>query len=204
MRVLSRKSILALALAAMAPAAAIAGTADWRSLISPGDAGRILALEDSRDRGIAALQQGDGQGDFRAIRETLEPGGRSIPARALPGTWRCRQMKLGGMSPYIVYDWYTCRISVTRDGGLFLEKLNGSLRTAGFLYPESGAWVYLGAASVGNEPMHRYSGNGASVGASVTPDDQVGLLTGIGNNRLRLEIAAPVQESAFDMIEFAR
>jgi hypothetical protein len=202
MRVVSHKSLLALALLA-ASSAAMAAPVGWRDMISAGDANRILALEESRDRGIQAVQQGEGSGDFRAIKETLEPGGRAVPARALLGNWHCRQMKLGGMSPYIVYDWYSCRVSVV-GGNLFLEKLNGSLRTAGFLYPENGAWVYLGAASVGNEPMHRYSGPGASIGASVTPDDQVGLLTGIGDNHLRLEIAAPVQESVFDMIEFAR
>jgi len=37
----------------------------------------------------------------------------------------------------------------------------------------------------------------------VTPDDQIGLLTGIGNNRLRLEIPA-VQESLLDVLEFTR
>ena len=202
---LSRKPIwaLALMLTAAATAATATTTADWRELISPGDAGRILALEDSRDRGIAALRQGEGRGSFDAIKNTIEPGGRSIPANALPGYWHCRQMKLGGVAPWIVYDWYSCRVSVTRGGGLFLEKLNGSQRTAGFLYPENGAWVYLDASSVAGEPMHRYSGNGASVGASVTPDDQVGLLTGIGNNHLRLEIPA-TQESLLDVIELAR
>jgi hypothetical protein len=37
----------------------------------------------------------------------------------------------------------------------------------------------------------------------VTPDDQIGLLTGIGDNHLRLEIPA-VQESLLDVVEFKR
>ena len=43
----------------------------------------------------------------------------------------------------------------------------------------------------------------AALGAQVTPDDQIGLLTGIGNNHLRLEIPA-VQESLLDVLEFTR
>ena len=90
------------------------------------------------------------------------------------------------------------------NGGLFLQKNDGSLRTEGFLYPENGAWIYLGAQSALGEPWHRYSGRTASVGAPATPDDQIGLLSGIGNNRLRLEIPGPVEESSYDIIEFAR
>ena len=44
----------------------------------------------------------------------------------------------------------------------------------------------------------------AAFGAPATPDDQIGLLTGIDNNRLRLEIPGPVEESTYDIIEFAR
>jgi hypothetical protein len=37
----------------------------------------------------------------------------------------------------------------------------------------------------------------------VTPDDQIGVLAGIGNNHLRLEIPA-TQETLLDVIELAR
>ena len=77
---------------------------------------------------------------------------------------------------------------------------------AGYLYPEQGGlWVYLGAQSAKGEPLHRYSGRLASVGAEVTPDDQVGALVGIGNNRLRIDLPTPAtQESDFDAIELMR
>jgi hypothetical protein len=73
----------------------------------------------------------------------------------------------------------------------------------GFLYPERGAWVYLGSSAVRGERIDPYSGRTPSIGATVTPDDQIGLLTGIGNNRLRLEIPA-VQESLLDVVELVR
>ena len=72
-----------------------------------------------------------------------------------------------------------------------------------FLYPENGAWVYVGASSARGEPYHNYSGRTEAIGAQVTPDDQIGLLTGIGNNHLRLEMPA-IQESLLDVVEFSR
>jgi hypothetical protein len=107
------------------------------------------------------------------------------------------------MESYMVYSaWFTCSIH-PHNGGLMLQKTNGTQRFMGMLYPENGAWVYLGASSARGEPWHAYSGASVSVGAKVTPDDQIGLLTGIGDNHLRLEIPA-VQESLLDVVEFKR
>ena len=104
----------------------------------------------------------------------------------------------------MVYDaWFSCSIR-PRNGGLMLQKMNGTQRFQGALYPENGAWVYLGASSAKGEPLAQLiPGNSASIGASVTPDDQIGILTGIGDNHLRLEIPA-VQESLLDVVEFKR
>ena len=52
--------------------------------------------------------------------------------------------------------------------------------------------------------MHAYSGSGASYGAVQTPDDEIGLLSGIGPGHARIELPYPVQESAFDVIELRR
>lgn len=91
-----------------------------------------------------------------------------------------------------------------QNGALFFQKTQGSIRTQGILYPENGAWIYLGAASTTGEPWHTYSGGHPSLGAVATPDDQIGLLSGIGNNHLRLEIPGPVLESTYDIIELSR
>ena len=182
---------------------ATAANAGWREEISPADAQRLRDLGTSRQQGLNEARAGGGKGDYAAIAETLSPTSHSVSEGALIGNWRCRQMKLGGMTSYVVYSWFSCRIHHV-GGGLFFEKLTGSQKTNGFLYPESGAWVYLGAASIGNEPPHRYSGNGASVGATATPDDQVGILSALTPNHLRLELPAPIQESHFDVIELKR
>jgi len=177
--------------------------AGWQDQASPAEIDRLDHLPQIRDTAIADAKAGEGRGDRRVLSRVMEPEGRAVPAEALTGHWRCRQVKLGGMSSYMVYDrWLDCSIRSTR-GGLLLEKTGGSQRFAGWLYPEGGGWVYLGASNVRGEPRHHYSGASPGLGATVTPDDQIGLLTGIGDNRLRLEIPA-VQESLLDVVEFAR
>ncbi|HKQ11177.1 MAG TPA: DUF4893 domain-containing protein, partial [Rhizomicrobium sp.] len=177
--------MLALSLAAVFTSSnAFAG---WQEDASPAEIDRLNRLPQIRDAAIAdALgssreperseglavrpsKNGQGQGDRRAIARVMEPQARTIPANALTGNWRCRQIKLGLMSATMVYDrWFTCTIRSMR-GGLLLEKTGGSQRLAGFLYPEQGAWVYLGASGVRGESRHAYSGPSPALGVQVTP-----------------------------------
>jgi hypothetical protein len=179
-------------------------SADWRNQITDYDAGRLTSLEQARADAVHQAETRGGSGDFRAIKETFEADAHGVPEQALYGTWRCRQMKLGGMTGYAVFNWFPCRISRV-GGGVWFEK-QGTQRMAGYLYPEKGGlWIYLGAQSARGEPWHRYSGRYASIGPSTTPDDQVGALVGIGNNALRIDLPTPAtQESDFDAIELVR
>jgi len=194
------KLLLAVALLAAAPAAA----QNWRDVAHPNDIDRLAQLPQIRAAAIADAQNtNSGRGNVDALARVMDAQGRSIPAAALMGNWRCRQMKLGRMTSYMVYDgWFACNIR-PYNGGLLLQKMGGSQRFVGFLFPENGAWVYLGASSAKGEPWHNYSGTSPALGAQVTPDDQIGLLTGIGDNHLRLEIPA-IQESLLDVVEFRR
>ena len=198
-----RKLILASLAALMLAGVSGSASAGWQEQIANYDTNRLADIADSRMRAIEQAEHGNGTGDFRAIKETFEPIGHDVPERVLYGTWRCRQMKLGGMTDYAVFSWFPCRISRV-NGGIWFEK-QGTQRMAGYLYPQNGLWVYLGAQSARGEPWHRYSGNGPSIGAQANPDDQVGVLVGIGNNRLRIDLPSPsTQESDFDSIELVR
>jgi hypothetical protein len=198
---LIRKAVSGAAMAVLFMATPV--LADWRQQASPADIDRLAQLATIRADALHAAESWRGQGDLGALRRVMAPEGRTVPARAMLGNWRCREMKLGGISPYMVYkDWFRCSIRAVH-GGLMFRKLTGTQRTSGFLYPQGGAWIYLGASSAKNEPWHRYSGRAPSLGAGVTPDDQIGVLAGIGNNHLRLEIPA-TQESLLDVIELAR
>src|SRR3569833_4457400 len=72
--------------------------AGWKDQIANYDVGRLADISDARMRAVAEAEHGHGTGDFNAIKETFEPQARSVPERALYGAWRCRQMKLGGMT----------------------------------------------------------------------------------------------------------
>jgi hypothetical protein len=184
--------------------AATAAQAGWQDMASAYDAGRLGKLDEAKQKGLSEAEAGASQQDIAIIRGVLDPQPVNVSPGALVGGWRCRTIKLGGMTPDVIYTWFSCRISARGDR-LYFQKLSGSQRTNGFLYPDpSGGLVYLGASSVTGEPPHTYSGNGASVGAGATPDDQVGLLVATGPNSARIELPYPVQESTFDVIELRR
>jgi len=200
-----RKRIFAASalLALTAPGFIESAYAGWRDQVSPPDIDRLAHLNDARDDAMAQARQRGGKGDYRAIERILGPEAHAVPEQALYGSWRCRQIKLGGMSGYYVFDWFNCRIS-NAGGGIWFEK-SGTQRMAGYLHPQEGMWVYLGAQSAKGEPLHRYSGRAASAGGVINPDDQVGVLVGIGDNHLRLDLPSPgTQESDFDSIELVR
>ncbi len=182
---------------------ATAASAGWQDVATSFDQQRLARLGEAKQKALAEAHAGGGAGDAAAIDGALGPESHAPSAGEVVGGWRCRTIKLGGITPYVVYSWFNCRIS-ERGGGLFFEKTSGSQRTNGFLYPGEGGLVYLGASSVVGEPPHAYSGNGASAGAAATPDDQIGILTAIGGNHLRLEMPFPVQESTLDVIELKR
>jgi Domain of unknown function (DUF4893) len=189
------------ALIAAALLAAGAAQAGWQDQASPYDANRLSRLEEAKAKALGEAQAGS---DMATIHAVLDPAPLQVSAGALKGGWRCRTIKLGGMTPDVVYSWFRCRVRET-GGGLLFEKISGSQRVSGYLYPhESGGYVLLGAMTVNGEKQHAYSGNGASVGAEATPDDAIGLLVGTGANSARIEFPYPVQESTFDVIELKR
>jgi hypothetical protein len=189
---------LALVAALTVTAPAFAG---WQDRASAFDSGRLAKLDEARAKGLSEAQAGR---DIGLIHAVLDAEARPASPRALEGDWRCRTIKLGGMTPDIVYSWFRCRIGRNGDR-LYFSKLNGTQRLNAFLYPhESGGFVLLGALSAKGEPPHRYSGNGPSAGARATPDDTIGLLQSTGYSTARIEFPYPVQESTFDIIELKR
>src|SRR5262249_30511980 len=91
--------------------------AGWQDVTSPADAGRLAQLPQIRADAWAVAQRGAGRGDQRALARVMQAEGRTIPERALIGNWRCRQIKLGGVASYMVYDgWFNCSIRSVRGG----------------------------------------------------------------------------------------
>jgi hypothetical protein len=188
-------------LAAALSLAAGAAQAGWQDTASAFDAQRLSKLEESKAKALGEAQTGS---DMDTIHAVLDPASMPASDSALTGSWRCRTIKIGGITPSVVYGWFNCRIA-DRGGHLFFQKTSGSQRTSGWLYPQGdGSFVYLGASTMNSEKPHAYSGNGASAGAEATPDDQIGVLSSIGDGHARIEMPYPVQESTFDVIELKR
>jgi len=185
-----RRTVEALLVAAaiLIPAAAQAG---WQDEATSFDQSRLARIDEARSRGLS-----ESGGAAQDVLNSPATGG------ALAGNWRCRTIKLGGMARAVVYSWFHCRVRGYA-GGLMFEKLNGTQRMAGRLYADGDGYVYLGASWVKGETPHRYSGNGASVGAGATPDDQIGRLTATASGA-RLEMPYPLQESIYDVVELRR
>ena len=182
---------------------ATAANAGWQEQASRFDAQRLSRLDESRAKGLDEASRGAPAADLAVIHSVLDAEAVDASSSPLGGNWRCRTIKLGGITPDVVYGWFRCRISL-KGGAPYFEKLTGSQRTSGFLYPQGGGFVYLGASYVTGEPPHRYSGNGAEAGAGATPDDQIGLLSRLADGRARLELPYPRLESTFDVIELRR
>src|SRR6185312_7818561 len=120
-----RKVKIAAATAAAAIIAISAGAAfaGWRDDASDYDINRLQSLEQWREHALHEVQTySDSRGDFRALKAVMEPQGHAVPARALIGNWRCRNMKMGGVNAFIVYPgWYPCHVGVN-NGTLYFQK----------------------------------------------------------------------------------
>lgn len=174
--------------AILVPGAAQAG---WQDHATAYDQSRLARLDEARSQAMA-----EAGGAAQEALNAPATGG------SITGNWRCRTVKLGGMTQSMTYSWFRCRV-FHYNGALRFEKMNGTQRMAGTLYPEGNGYVYIGASWVKGEHPHRYSGNGASVGAQATPDDQIGRMTATSNGA-RLEMPYPVQESMMDVVELRR
>jgi len=177
--------------------------ANWQQEISPYDSQRLAGISESRARGLAAVDSGASPIDSNAIHGVLDPAGSAISAQQLTGNWRCRLMKLGGLTPAIVYGWQTCRFRSTPNG-LFFEKVTGTQRLSGYADPDGDRFVLLAGMTVRNDGQRGYSGGSRGFGAPSTPTDQVGVISAIGSGRARIEFPFPILESDFDVIELQR
>lgn len=112
------------------------------------------------------------------------------------GQWRCRFLKLGGDPALSIYRWFSCRIF--DDGaGWVIQKTTGSQRSMGRLYRLTAErLVYLGALHYAHEAPLWFGKD--------TSRNQLAVLTHLDDGRMRLEFPAPLAESSFDILEFAR
>lgn len=182
---------------------AAAAAADWKTIITPADRDRLDRLAESIRKGdAAAAASNPTPADTAALRAILDPPDSAVAVDRLAGNWRCRTIKVGEI--LVVYPWFKCRIAATADGPR-LEKISGSQRLSGLLYPNGPRnLILLGAGTVNNQPPVPYSALVGAGGPADTDADIVGVLTQPAPDRLRIVFPFPRYESIYDVMELKR
>ena len=190
-------------LGVLAAAIAVPALAGWEGDISSFDRQRLSQIDTAREKALSEAEEGSAA-DRAVVRGALNGPRTDITREQLRGNWHCRVTKVGGMTPIKVYTWVPCKVRETRHG-LYFEKLGGWWRVSGYLDRYDGkGWVLLGAIGYKNEPQEGYSGGAPGAGAQATSNDAIGLVTGAGHGKVRIEFPYPVVESHFDVIEMKR
>lgn len=188
-----------------APAAQPQASDDWRDYAKPDDVDRLARLDAAWAAGLEGVEKAaddKARAEHAALGPVGDPKARvlAIPHPA-PGDYRCRTMKMGGLSGMISYPWFRCRIELTPGGDLTLTKLTGSQRQAGKFYPDPqnpNRLIFLGAQAWG---MHE---TGYPAYGGDPQRDQVGVLERVGEQRWRLVLPWPRVESDLDILEITK
>lgn len=171
--------------------------------IRPQEQARLDRFE--RVAGTALLEaiSGGAVGDVAALTTALSGTPQVAFDPSLQGEWRCRTMKLGGLTRLTVYTNFKCRMSLDNTGVTF-EKVSGSQRTSGRIEMRNGRAVYLGVGYVSSESPQEYANLAPEFEGTgkITPD--VAVFERISETRARLMFPAPVNESDFDILELTR
>lgn len=184
------------------------GTDSWRAVAADGDATRLTRLDDAWREALSEARAGGFGKDLQALGALVDPNaGQTGRLQPPPGEYRCRTFKLGRMGEargeagtgYLAYPAFRCLVELTPGGDLILSKMTGSQRTRGLIYPDSDRrLVYLGAQAWG-------AGETGFPAYGEQPQrDQIGVVERIGDNRWRLVLPWPKQESKLDILELTR
>lgn len=180
------------------------GTDSWRAVAADGDATRLTRLDDAWREALSEARAGGFGKDLQALGALVDPNaGQAGRLQPPPGEYRCRTFKLGRMGEtgvgYVAYPAFRCLVELTPGGDLILSKMTGSQRTRGLIYPDGDRrLVYLGAQAWGTGET------GFPAYGEQPQRDQIGVVERIGDQRWRLVLPFPKQESKLDVMELAR
>lgn len=179
-----------------APAARAADCAGATLAFSETDQARMAQLGATRVRGLAEALETENAKDRTTIAALFRTEHATPLAGDLPGPYQCRTIKLGGISPGLVYDWFKCEIKPGEGGRMLIRKTTGSQNFAGELELTDSGWAYRGVLFYGYE-------NGPGRYEADEERQQAGCLTSVTGSPfyLTLELPAPKFESVHDVIE---
>ncbi len=181
----------------------------WGDLAKPDDVRRYERLDEAWREALAEARV-EHAAELKALGPLADPGAGLPRPHPAPGLYRCRVIKIGSQSlngggstlAYVAYPGFRCRVDLTPGGDLTLAKQTGSQRSTGQLFPErdpGGAdtdrLVFLGSQAWGSDEP-------SAPGYGRDPErDQIGVFERIGENRYRLALPWPRQESKLDLLE---
>lgn len=170
----------------------------WSAAIVPDDRERLRTLPQAWSTALAQARA-EGYGDrIRALGALADPAATLPDPEPPPGRYRCRTVKLGSpgdLLAFVAYGWFECDI-VEAGGELRLEKLTGSQRQHGTLYPDTNRrLVFLGTLAIGSNET-----TPPAYGAE-RERNVVGVLERVGPARWRLVQPWPHFESVLDLLE---
>ncbi|MDX8459720.1 DUF4893 domain-containing protein [Mesorhizobium humile] len=166
-----------------------------QKLITAADKARLDKYGETRKAALEEAKAGNPT-EVKQLDELLAKPLVAFSDKDLTGSWKCRTIKAGGLSPLVIYSWFKCK--VTDDGsGWRLAKISGSQRTTGRFFDDGEKRaIYLGSFSV-NEDKAKPYGSGSE-------SDQVGYAFRNSATEWRIEFPAPYYESKLDIMEFKR
>jgi hypothetical protein len=183
---------------ANAPTASAAAAPDWRAVAKRDDLRRLRTWRDAFVEALAEANTSGSGAQITAEGGLLEPDVALDGAELPVGAYRCRTLKLGsagsGGLGFVAYPAFDCQVKLQGDAILF-EKLNGSQRPFGRLYPGgTRRQIFLGTLVLGDEIRALGYGRDAT-------RDMAGAVERIGPQRWRLVLPYPRFESTLDVIE---
>ncbi|WP_342076395.1 DUF4893 domain-containing protein [Yoonia sp. SS1-5] len=154
----------------------------------------------------AAMQEALAGGDINDLDRVLIAMA-GIPGDYDPaGTWKCRTIKMGGLTPLVAYAPFDCRVTKTDGDSWRIEKLTGSQRLVGRLDQTDAGLIYTGVGFVDGGPAMAYEqlppGNEPVEPGQTIP--QVGYFVQTADDNARLMLPRPIFESTFDILHFTR
>jgi len=166
-----------------------------QKLITAADKARLDKYGETRKAALAEAKAGD-PAEVKQLDALLAKPLVAFSDKDLTGNWKCRTIKVGGLSPLVIYGWFKCKVS--DDGsGWKLAKITGSQRTAGRFFDDNEKRaIYLGSFTVNDDPAKAYGSGPQS--------DQVGYAFRNAPGEWRIEFPAPYYESKLDIMEFKR
>ena len=174
-----------------------------QSELRPEDANRLDGYTTSAGNALLQALSGGGADDITALTRALSGTPQVAFDETLSGDWTCRTMKLGGISPLVIYTPFKCRFSIGPQGFDF-EKLSGSQRTKGTVLLRDGRAIYAGVGYVAGQTPPAYSDLPADFTSDGSVQTQVAVFERVSETRARLLFPSPAVESDFDILELTR